>query len=150
MYARGAAAARWPARSRAPAAASSTLADLLRRTGLQPPPPEVDIEHTPFAHHQRRSAVWRDALPEDLLPAVVESAVAASELEADLNQMEGTFQRTRWLPVEQLERPRFAVEWAIAHLQRRVLRLSAEADGLLGCEWWVQHVRPSSGLHFHL
>jgi hypothetical protein len=131
-------------------AAASALADWLP-AGMALAPAALPVavaQHVPFASHRERSAVWRDALDAELLDAVTACATQASLLEEQVNVLESTFQRTRWLPVEQLARPRTAIEATVAHLRREVLRLS-DADGLVGCEWWVQRVRPDAGLTFH-
>jgi hypothetical protein len=117
---------------------------------LVPPaaPPVSVARHARFAAHRARSVVWRDVLPPELCAAVTACAADASLLEEQENVLESTFQRTRWLPVEQLSHPQTAIEVTIAHLQREVLRLT-QADELVGCEWWVQRVRPDAGLAFH-
>jgi hypothetical protein len=112
---------------------------------LQPSAP-AEVEHRPFAGHTHRSTVWRNALPAATLPSLIAEARAVGDLEA--NESSGTFQPTRWFPIEQT--PRFTIERAIRTLQHDVLRLDADADGLVGCEWWVQHIDVASPLAFHL
>ena len=154
--------------------AARSLADWLRGSmALVPAAPAVSVaRHARFAAHRERSVVWRDVLPPELCTAVTACATDASLLEEQENVLESTFQRTRWLPVEQvpttttstvpspsqfltqlrsprgeqLSHPRTAIEAAVAHLQREVLRLT-QADGLVGCEWYPTSISPSPN-HF--
>ena len=106
---------------RPPRRALSSLADWLPAGMLAPAAPPVAVsQHTQFPTHRQRSAVWRNVLPPELLSAVVDSATTASLLEEDVNVLESTFQRTRWLPAAQLAAPRTPIEAAVAHLQRHV------------------------------